>query len=177
MWINSMNMYSVYEMLDRNLCRRPGLPCCGHKSQKKDKDRRKGKGRRCCLGDVLVCRTNYLAARMILTKVFGRTSILGGWWFCYGVYRMNIHFFKASIFSKHPFFQSIHLLYSTFTSKSSWWKTSSAAGNWINSIPPIATTTFAYSSVFILLQWHKHRRGECWLFGAPPTAPFMSEQG
>ena len=28
-------------------------------------NRREGKGRRCCLGDVLECRTNHLAARMI----------------------------------------------------------------------------------------------------------------
>ena len=28
-------------------------------------DRREGKGRCCCLGDVLECRTNHLAARMI----------------------------------------------------------------------------------------------------------------
>ena len=33
------------------------------------------------MGDVLECRTSHLAARMILRKVFGRTSMLGGWWF------------------------------------------------------------------------------------------------
>ena len=32
-------------------------------------------------GGILECRTNHLTARMILTKVFGRTSILVGWWF------------------------------------------------------------------------------------------------
>ena len=47
----------------------------------KETDRREGKGRRCCLRDVLECRTNHLEARMIRRKVFGRTSILGGWWF------------------------------------------------------------------------------------------------
>ena len=43
--------------------------------------RRVGKGRRCCLGDVFECRTSQLKARMIWRTVFGRTSILGGWWF------------------------------------------------------------------------------------------------
>ena len=52
---------------------------------------------------------SHLAARMIRTKVFGRTSILEGWWFWYGVNRMIIHFPKASIppnsrYSIHPFF-------------------------------------------------------------------------
>ena len=46
-----------------------------------EKDRREGKGRRFWLGDVLECRTSHLAARMILRKVLGRTSILEGWWF------------------------------------------------------------------------------------------------
>ena len=41
------------------------------KTQKKDKDRREGKGRRGLLGDVLECRNNHLPVRMILTKVFG----------------------------------------------------------------------------------------------------------
>ena len=35
----------------------------------------------CWLGDVLECRSNHLAARIIWPKVFGRTSILLGWWF------------------------------------------------------------------------------------------------
>ena len=43
-------------------------------------DSREGKGRRCSLGDVLECRTRLLVARMILRKVFERTSISGGWW-------------------------------------------------------------------------------------------------
>ena len=41
------------------------------KTQKQDKDRREGKGRRGLLGDVLECRNNHLPVRMILTKVFG----------------------------------------------------------------------------------------------------------
>ena len=46
-------------------------------------DRRDGKGRQCCLGDVYlkIPHCSDLAARMIWKKVFGRTSILGGWWF------------------------------------------------------------------------------------------------
>ena len=39
--------------------------CTVYISQKKDKDRREGKGRRCWLGDVLECRTNHLAVMMI----------------------------------------------------------------------------------------------------------------
>ena len=64
--------------------------------------RRKRKGRRCWLGDVLDCRTRDWVARMIWRKVFGRTSILRGvvvwcgWWTL-----MIIHFCKSSI---HPFF-------------------------------------------------------------------------
>ena len=54
-------------------------------STKKDKDRRDGNGRRGYLGDVLECRTNHLAAGMISTKAFGRTSILLRW--SYGMVR------------------------------------------------------------------------------------------
>ena len=32
-------------------------------------------------GNVLECWTSHLAARMIWTQIFGRTSILVGWWF------------------------------------------------------------------------------------------------
>ena len=35
------------------------------RSRSSDKDRKKGKGRRCWLGDVLECHTNHLAAWMI----------------------------------------------------------------------------------------------------------------
>ena len=44
-------------------------------------DKREGKGFRCCLGDVLECRTSHLAARMIGRQVVGRISIWGGWGF------------------------------------------------------------------------------------------------
>ena len=37
--------------------------------------------------------------------------------------------------------------------KSSWYKIASAARNWINSIPQSAATTFAFTSVWILLLW------------------------
>ena len=69
-------------------------------------DRREGKGRRCCLGEVLVCRTSHLAARMIYRIVFARTSIVGGWWF--GVNQMIIHFLK------HAFCQVSVLLFILF---------------------------------------------------------------
>ena len=48
-------------------------------------DRREGKGRHCCLGDVLECRPIHLAARMSRTKVFCVRSSF-------------IHFFKSSWF-------------------------------------------------------------------------------
>ena len=62
---------------------------------------------------------------------------------------MIIHFSKASnppssCYSIHHFF------------KSSWWKigtVASEARNWINFVPLTAATTFAFSSVFILLLW------------------------
>ena len=38
--------------------------------------------------------------------------------------------------------------------QSSWCKIASAARNWINYFPQTAVTTFAFSSVFILLLWH-----------------------
>ena len=82
------------------------------KIQKKDKNRREGKGRsRCWLGDVLECRTKHLAARMIRKKVFWENIHFGRvvW---YGVNRMTILFSKASIlpssrYSIHPFLQTI----------------------------------------------------------------------
>ena len=107
-------------------------------------DGREGKGRRSYLGDVLECRTNQLAERVIWTNVFGRTSILDGWWF--GMCETDDYRF----FSKHPFRRE-PLFYSSFSSKSCWWKISSAARNWINPVPYTAATTFAFTSVFILL--------------------------
>ena len=59
--------------------------------------RRKGKGRRCWLGDVLECGTSHLAARMIWTNVFGWTPILVGWWYGDGVNQMIIYFSEAFI--------------------------------------------------------------------------------
>ena len=92
-------------------------------------------------GRILEYLTYHLAARLMFWRnVLGKTSPFGG---CVLVF---IHSFKASFppssrYSIHPFF------------KSSWWKTASAAMNWINSIPQAAATTFAFSSVFILLLW------------------------
>ena len=72
----------------------------GSSAEKQDKDRREGKGHRCYLGDILECRTNHLAARMIWTKVFGRKSIWVGWWF--GM----VWTWWSSIIPKCPFFYS-----------------------------------------------------------------------
>ena len=84
----------------------------GEHTVEEDSDRREGKGRRCCLGDVLECRTSHLAARMILRKGFGRKSLLGGTVVWCGVTWKIIHFSEAFIppgvhFSFHPFLQII----------------------------------------------------------------------
>ena len=73
---------------------------------------------------------------MIGTKVFGRTSILVGWW-------MILHFFKAFISpssrcSIHPFLQNL-LVENSY----------SAVRNGRNSVPQTEVTTFAFSNVFI----------------------------
>ena len=119
----------------------------GRETYKKDKDRREGKGRRCWLGDVLECPTNQLPARMIWTKVFGRTSILVGWLF--GIwcepydhkFSQSIHLAKKPCYSIHPSFFPNHTVENSY----------SAARNLTNSIPQTAATTFAFSSVCILL--------------------------
>ena len=61
--------------------------------------RRKGRGRRCCLGDVLECRTRDLAARMIWKK---HPFWEGGglmWCDC-----KITHFFRSIHSAKRPFF-------------------------------------------------------------------------
>ena len=76
-----------------------------------EEDRRDGTGRRCCLWDEIdsnPCHTSFLAARMIRRKVFGRTSILGGWWFDV------VWTGRSSIFLKHPFRQASVLLFIHF---------------------------------------------------------------
>ena len=60
------------------------------------------------MGDVIECRANHLAARMIWTKVFGRTFILVGWWF--GMLWNG----WSSICSKHPFRQVVFILIYSF---------------------------------------------------------------
>ena len=80
--------------------------------------RRKGRGRRCCLGDVLECRTRDLAAWMIWRKVFGKNIHFGRAVVWCGVNRKIIHFFRsihsaqctffyASISSNHPGAKSV----------------------------------------------------------------------
>ena len=55
---------------------------------------------------------SHLAARMIWRKVFGRTSILGGWWFGVVLTRRSLNYSEASItpsvhFSIRPILQII----------------------------------------------------------------------
>ena len=88
---------------------------------KTDKDRREGKGRCCCLGDIPECRANHLAAWIIWKQVFGRTSILVGLWF--GLVWNG----GSSTFSKHTFHKVAFILLILFFKSSA--------------------TTFAFSSV------------------------------
>ena len=74
----------------------------------------------------LKCHTNHLAARMIWTTNFGRTSFLVGWWF--GMVRTG----WSNILLKHPFRQVAVLLFILFF-KSAWSKIAIAAG--IESFP------------------------------------------
>ena len=67
-------------------------------------DRREGKGRRCCLGDKLQCRTSHLAARMIWIKVFWK-DIRMIW---IKVFWKDIHFGRVVVLvwcelEDHPF--------------------------------------------------------------------------
>ena len=57
---------------------------------------------------VLECHTYHLAARMIWTINFGRTSILVGWWFS------MVWTGWSSIFSKHPFQKVALILFILF---------------------------------------------------------------
>ena len=79
---------------------------------------------------------NHLAARMIGTKVFGRTFNLVGWWFS------MVWTGWSSIFPKYPFHQVAVFLFILFF-KSYWWEIAIAARTLINSVPQ--TTTFAFS--------------------------------
>ena len=77
-----------------------------YSTKKKAKDRGEGKGRHCCLGHVLDCRTNH----SILTNFFRRTSILVRWGLVWC--EPDEHsFFKVSILSRglyyiHSFLQN-----------------------------------------------------------------------
>ena len=50
---------------------------------------------------------------------------------------------------------------SSYSSKASKYKIASGTRSWINSVPQTAATTFAFSSVFILLLWLTDYRQEC----------------
>ena len=119
-----------------------------------EKDKREGKGFRCCLGDVLECRTSHLAARMIGRQVVGRISIWGGWGFDVVWTRWS------SIFLKHPFCQA-SALRSSFSSNHPGAK-SSAAWHWMNSVPQTGATTLAYSPVCFFFLWQISMFGLVW---------------
>ena len=99
-------------------------------SNQRDKDRREGKGRRCCLGDRLYSIPyHYCQATSFCAQ--GRIEE----------------------------FDELHQddlkkrLNSSYSLKLSWWKIAGAARNWINYVPQTAATTFAFASDFILLLW------------------------
>ena len=89
----------------------------------------------------VTCRTSNLAARMVWRTVFGRKSILGGWWF--GVVWTGWSY----IFPKHPIRQVSVLLTSNHPFLLIILVLNLEAWNWINSVPQRAATTFAFSSV------------------------------
>ena len=60
-------------------------------------DRRAGKGRRCCLGDVLECRTMAFSCKDDLKKSLCKNILFGGVVVWCGVNQMIIHFPKSSI--------------------------------------------------------------------------------
>ena len=111
-----------------------------YSTKKKAKDRGEGKGRHCCLGHVLDCRTNH----SILTNFFRRTSILVRWGLVWC--EPDEHsFFKVSILSRGLYY--IH----SFLQNHPGGKYLVRQG--IESIPSpqTAATTFAFSSAFIFL--------------------------
>ena len=111
-----------------------------------DKDRREGKGCRCWLGEVLEWRTSHLAEMMKLAKVFGRTSILVGWWF--GMVWIG----WSSIFPKHPFRKVAVVIFILFF-KSSWWKISSAARNGIEQQRRPLHSLLSLSFFYVRVGW------------------------
>ena len=78
-------------------------------------DRREGKGRRYCLGDVLECRTSHLVGKDDWQKSFWKNTHFGRVVVWCGVNQMIIHLSEASILpsvrsSIHPFLQIILVL-------------------------------------------------------------------
>ena len=70
----------------------------------------------------------------------------------------------------HSFLQTILVQFILFFNLS-WCKIASAARNWINSVTQTAATTFAFSSVFILLLWC-----HCSVTGQTCNTPVCSAQ-
>ena len=107
-------------------------------SLKKDKYRRESKCLCCWLGDVLECRTIYLAARMSWSFweniYFGRVMV----W--YGVNRKIIHFSNTSILPSSRYF--IHPIFQIILVKKS------LCGRWS---PKQQRRPFAFSSVFVFI--------------------------
>ena len=98
-------------------------------SRKEDTDRRKGNGRRCCLGDRIYsipCRSSCFPP--------GRFWRI--WWI-------------------HPFFQTILVQFIQFFN-SSYCKAASAARNWTDYVPQTAATTLAFLPVFNLLLYQTY---------------------
>ena len=101
-------------------------------------DRREGKDRRCCLRDILECRSSHLAARMILRTVLDEHPF----WEVDGLVWCELE--------DHPFFKSINSPKCPFFYffKSSWRKICSASWNLINSVPQRQRRPLPYLLLF-----------------------------
>ena len=131
---------------------------------KKDKYRRKGKGRRCFLGDVLECRAIHLAARMNLKNNFLK----------------NIYFGRVMVWCEledHPFFWSIYsakcpFYYSSISSNPPSAKSVLRHGfEWISSPKqqrwPLPSLLF-FKVLFVPANWMASQKSEsvmlCWFW-------------
>ena len=111
--------------------------------QNKDKYRREGKCRLCCWGDKCTWMPHWpFSSKDDLKLSFWENIHFGRLVVWFGVNRLiKASFLPSSRNSIHPFLQII-LVQNSYCI---------AARNWINSVSQAAATTFAFSSVIILL--------------------------
>ena len=85
------------------------------KSKEEEEDRREGKGRRWCLGDILECRSSHLASTMIWRKVFEEHPLWEGDGLVWcepddHPFFWSIHILPSISYSIHPFLQIVQVL-------------------------------------------------------------------